>query len=153
MDWVRKVVQGSVPRPPDDALRSPRGAFFFAGLLILLLVAVGGCGRSQSAVTETKDDYQVTFATDPAPPDQGAGTVVVIIKDKQGHPVDAVSVSIEANMSHAGMIPESAAATDGANGEYRLPLNWSMGGAWYVDVKITLRNGEVVRRRFPVDVR
>ena len=36
---------------------------------------------------------------------------------------------------------------------YRLPLNWTMGGAWYVDVKITLRDGTVVRRRFPVDVK
>jgi YtkA-like len=153
MYWERKVAPGAVPRPTCNALRSPRRAFCMAGLAFLLLLLVAGCGRSQSAVTETKDDYQVTFATDPAPPDQGAGTVIVTIKDKQGRGVDAAQVSIEANMSHAGMKPESADATSGANGEYRLPLNWSMGGAWYVDVKITLRNGEVLRRRFPVDVK
>lgn len=123
------------------------------GALALLLVLAGGCGRSQAAVTETQDDYQVTLATDPVPPVQDAGTVIVVIKDKQGQGVDAARVSIEANMSHAGMTPERAEATGGANGEYRLPLRWTMGGAWYVDVKITLRDGAEVRRRFPVDVK
>ena len=56
-------------------------------------------------------------------------------------------------MTHAGMKPEYADATIGVNGEYHLPLNWSMGGGWYVDLKITLRSGEVIRRRFPVEVK
>lgn len=153
MFWERKATPGAVPRPPRNALRSPRGAFCLLGVLALVLVIGAGCGRSQAAATETKDDYQVTFATDPAPPDQGAGVVVVKIKDHQGHGVQASRVSIEANMAHAGMTPERADSTIGANGEYRLPLNWSMGGAWYVDVKITLPGGQEVRRRFPVDVK
>ena len=153
MYWERTVAPGAPPRPTGNALRSPRRAFCLLAPLVLLLLLAAGCGRSQSAVTETKDDYQVSFATDPAPPDQGAGSVIVKIKDKQGQGVDAARVSIEANMSHAGMTPEKADATIGAGGEYRLPLNWTMGGAWYVDVKITLRNGEVIRRQFPVDVK
>jgi hypothetical protein len=152
MYWERKV-PGAVPRPTCNALRYLRRAFCIAGLAFLLLLLVAGCGRSQSAQVETQDDYQITFATDPAPPDQGAGTVVVTIKDKQGQGVDAARVAIEANMNHAGMKPESAEVASGAAGEYRLPLNWTMGGAWYVDVNITLRNGEVLRRRFPVDVK
>jgi hypothetical protein len=153
MFWDRKVAPGALPRPTCNALCSPRRAFCIASLAFLLLLLAAGCGRSQSAVTETKDDYQVTFTTEPAPPNQGAGAVIVTIKDKQGQGIDAERVSIEANMSHAGMMPESADATSGASGAYRLPLNWSMGGSWYVDVKIALRNGEVVRRRFPVDVK
>lgn len=149
----RKVAPGAVPRPTCTALRSLRGAFFVAGLLVLLLFVVTGCGRMELAATETKDDYQVSFATDPAPPDQGAGIAIVTLKDKQGQSVDGARIALEANMSHAGMTPVTAEAASGANGEYRLPLNWSMGGAWYVDVKIRLSNGEVVRRRFPVDVK
>lgn len=150
MFWERKAVPGAVSRLTRNALRSPRRAFFVTGAAVLLLVIAGGCGRSQPVASQ--DDYQVTFVTDPAPPVQDAGTVIVMIKDKQGQGVDAARVSIEANMAHAGMKPEYADSTIGANGEYRLPLNWSMGGSWYVDVKITLRNGEVVHRRFPVDV-
>ncbi len=151
MFWERKVVPGAVPRPTCNALRRPARAFFLVALLGLGLVLAGACGRSQPV--ETQDDYQVMFATDPAPPVQDAGAVIVVIKDKQGRGVDVARVSIEANMAHAGMKPEYADATIGANGEYRLPLNWTMGGSWYVDVKITLKNGELVRRRFPVDVK
>lgn len=153
MHRERKVAQGAVTRLTCNALRSPRRAFLLVALLALLMVLVVGCGRSQSAATQTEDDYQVSFTTDPTPPNQGAGTVIVTIRDKQGQGVEAAGVAIEANMNHAGMVPENAETATGAGGEYRLPLNWTMGGAWYVDVKITLQNGEVVRRRFPVDVK
>jgi hypothetical protein len=153
MTRERKVARGTVTRPTRSARRSPRGALLLAAAGVLLLVFAGACGRGQLGTTETKDDYEISFATDPAPPNQGASTVVVTIKDKQGQSVDAARVSIEANMNHAGMTPENAEATFGANGEYRMPLNWTMGGEWYVDVTITLTDGEAVRRRFPVDVK
>jgi hypothetical protein len=158
MFWERRVAPGAaaggVNRPSSNALRSPRRAFLLAGLLILLVVMLGGCGRSQSAANiETKDDYQVTFATEPAAPSMGDGTVVITVKDKAGQPVDGARVSIEANMNHAGMTPEHADATTSEAGVYRLPLTWTMGGAWYVDAKITLHDGSVIRRRFPVDVK
>jgi hypothetical protein len=149
----RKVAEDAVRRPVGNALRSPRGAFLMVGLALLVVLSAGACGRSQSAVTETKDDYRITFATNPAAPGQGEGTVVVSIKDKQGQPVDGAQVSIEANMSHAGMTPVSASSASSTGGQYRLPINWTMGGSWYVDVKMTLQNGEVLRRRFPVDVK
>ncbi len=152
MCWERSVAPRAV-RPTCSALRHPARAFFVAGALILLALLLGACGRAQSAASQTKDDYQVSFATDPAPPNQGAGAVIVTVKDKQGKPVDGARVAVEANMNHAGMTPENANTAEGANGVYRMPLNWSMGGAWYVDVSITLPSGEVLRRRFPVDVK
>lgn len=158
MFWERKVAPGAAAsglnQPPSNALRQPRRAFLLAGVLILLLVGTWGCGRSQSAAAvETQDDYQVTFATEPAAPGQGDGVVLITVKDKAGQPVDNARVAIEANMNHAGMTPENAEATTGQAGVYRLPLTWTMGGAWYVDARITLSNGEVLRRRFPVDVK
>jgi hypothetical protein len=151
--WECEVAPSAVPRPNSNAWRRPRRAFFVAGLLILVLLLPAGCGRSQSALTETKDDYQVTFATDPAPPAQGAGMIIIGIKDKQGQAVENVPVSVEANMNHAGMKPESANSANGVNGEYHLPINWTMSGSWYVDVKISLPSGELIRRQFPVDVK
>jgi hypothetical protein len=158
MFWERKVAPGAaageVNRPPSNALRSPRRAFLLAAVFVLLLAAVSGCGRSQSvSAVETQDDYQVTFATEPAAPSQGDGTVVITLRDRAGQPVDGARVSIEANMNHAGMTPEYADATASEAGVYRLPLNWTMGGAWYVDAKVTLRDGQEIRRRFPVDVK
>lgn len=154
MFWERKVAPGAVNQVPSSALRRPRRAFLLVCLLILLLIAATGCGRSQSAAAiETQDDYQVTFATEPAAPSQGAGVVMITVKDKAGQPVEGARVSIEANMNHAGMTPENAEASTGEGGLYRLPLTWTMGGAWYVDAKITLSDGQEIRRRFPVDVK
>lgn len=153
MLWEREVASGAVPRPTSSALRSARRAFFVAGLAVVLLLIAAGCGRSQSAVTETKDDYRVTFATQPAPPDRGDGMVIVTVNDKQGQPVDGARVSVEANMSHAGMMPVLVDSASSQGGAYHMPIKWTMGGSWYVDVKVTLPSGEVVRRRFPVDVK
>jgi hypothetical protein len=154
MYWERKVAPGAVTMPHGNALRSPRRAFLLASVAILLMAVVSACGRSQSAAgVQTNDDYQVTFATEPAAPSQGDGVVVIGIKDKTGQPVDGARVAIEANMNHAGMTPEYANASTSEGGMYRLPLKWTMGGAWYVDAKITLPNGEVIGRRFPIDVK
>ncbi len=128
-------------------------AFFLAVLLITGLVLLGGCGRSQSAAPQTQDNYQVTFATEPAQPLIGDGTVIVTVKDKAGQPVDGARLAIEANMNHAGMVPVNAEASGGQAGVYRVPLKWTMGGAWYVDVKITTAGGQTIERRFPVDVK
>lgn len=157
MFWERRVAPGAaasgVDRPTRNALR-PRRAFLLTGLFLLLLVMASGCGRSQSAAdVQTQDDYQVTFATEPVAPNQGEGVVLITVKDKAGAPVDGARVAIEANMSHAGMTPENAETAASAAGVYRLPLTWTMGGAWYVDAKITLPGGEVIKRRFPVDVK
>jgi hypothetical protein len=154
MFWERKVAPGAVNQAPGNALRRMRRAFLLAGVLILLLAGMSGCGRSQSASSvETTDDYQVAFGTEPAAPSQGAGTVVITVKDKAGQPVDGAAVAIEANMNPAGMTPEYADAATSAGGVYRLPLTWTMGGAWYVDAQITLPDGEVIRRRFPLVVK
>jgi len=34
-----------------------------------------------------------------------------------------------------------------------VPLKWTMGGAWYVDVKIITAGGQTIQRRFQVDVK
>jgi hypothetical protein len=51
------------------------------------------------------------------------------------------------------MTPEYANVATSEGGVYRLPLRWTMGGAWYVDAKIALSDGQEIRRRFPVDVK
>jgi hypothetical protein len=134
------------------ALVGRRAAAWTAALIIVL--AFAGCGRAEQAASyETKDDYQVSFATEPSPPKVGDGTVIVTLLDANGQPVDGARVSLEANMNHAGMVPVYADISSGDAGVYRTPLKWTMGGEWYVDANITLRGGEVVRRRFPVDIK
>lgn len=124
-------------------------------LALLLLLALGlmaGCGRAQSS-PETKDNFTVTFATEPAAPAVGDGVVLLTLANPAGQPVSDAKVAIEANMSHAGMVPVNASVSGGQGGVYRVPLRWTMRGDWYVDVKFTLADGQVIGRRFPVVVK
>ncbi len=145
-------VSSGAAGPNDSALRTLCRALFIAGLLAAL-TAVGGCGRSQSGATGAQDSYQVTFATEPAQPLIGDGVVVITLEDAAGKPVDGATIAVEANMNHAGMVPVNAGSGESQDGVYRIPLRWTMGGAWYVDARITLPDGEVIQRRFPTDVK
>ena len=149
----REDAAGAPTRRLDSAPRVLSRMFLLAALLIFSLVLLGGCGRSQSAVPPTQAEYQVTFATEPAQPLIGDGTVIITVKDKAGQPVDGARLAIEANMNHAGMVPVNAEASGGQAGVYRVPLKWTMGGAWYVDVKLTTTSGQAIQRRFSVDVK
>ena len=140
------------------ALRGRRGALRLLGIvLLLLLLALTGCGRMQQANPTTQDSYSVTMVTDPAAPvsADGAvadGAVIVTLRDAAGQPVDNAQLAVEANMSHAGMTPVIANSASGKDGVYRVPLTWTMAGDWYVDVRFTLPDGQKITRRFPVSV-
>ena len=139
-------------KPARNAWRLWCRAFLLVGLALVGVMAVG-CGRAQHAAPEANDGFTVTFATEPAAPAVGDGTLIVTLTDASGHPVDGAQLAAEANMSHAGMTPVNAVATGSQDGVYRVPLAWSMSGDWFVDVKFTLPDGETVARRFPVNVR
>jgi hypothetical protein len=132
----------------STALRARCGAVCLLGVLLLL----AACGRAQQANPTTHDSFAVTLATDPAPPVMGDAAVVVTLHDAAGQPVDGARLAVEANMSHAGMVPVMGHADAGQGGVYRVPLQWTMAGDWYVDVKFTLPDGQIVTRRFPVTV-
>lgn len=151
--WVFNGVPGNGGCRPHNALRRLRRALFLALLLLLALGLAAGCGRAGKSSPETKDSYTVTFATEPAAPVVDEGVVLLTLADPTGRPVSDAQVTLEANMSHAGMVPVNASASGGQGGVYRVPLRWTMAGDWYVDVRFTLSDGQIVGRRFPVSVK
>lgn len=151
--WVPEGAPGGSQPYYRNALRLPRKALLLSLALLLMTVTMAGCGRAEKRSPETQDSFTVTFATDPTPPAIGPGTIVLTLQDATGRPVDDARVAIEANMSHAGMVPVNAEATGGQDGIYRVSLRWTMAGDWYVDVRFTLPDGQVVGRRFPTVVK
>jgi hypothetical protein len=107
----------------------------------------------QQADPTTQDAYAVTMAVEPSPPIVGPATITATLKDPAGQPVDGARLDVEANMSHAGMVPVLASTAESRAGLYRVPLQWTMAGDWYVDLKFTLPDGSRVVRRYPVSVK
>ena len=100
-----------------------------------------------------QDSHIVTLEAQPGQPVVGVGTFAITILDPAGKPVEGAQLTVEGNMSHAGMIPSAGTVMASQGGRYTIALDWTMAGAWYVDVKATLPDGRSIVRRFPVNVR
>ena len=80
----------------------------------------------------------------------GQGTMSFTLKDALGKPVTGARVSLEANMSHAGMAPVFAEAAEVGPGSYRGVVEFSMAGDWIVTIHARLADGHKVERDFEV---
>ncbi len=120
-------------------------------LLIMLLLLAAGC--RQADVTPTASaSLQIELRVEPAPPAVGDAVLIVTLTGADGQPVSDAAISARGDMSHAGMAPVLADLDTGANGVYRLPFRWTMGGDWFVDITATLPDGTTAARRFDLTV-
>ncbi len=100
---------------------------------------------AQSAVT-------IAYAPESTPVVMGASAVTITVTDAQGAPVNDAQVAITANMAHDGMMPVTGTATAAENGQYRVPLQWSMAGDWNITVTVTLPDGSQSEQVFSQQV-
>jgi hypothetical protein len=122
--------------------------------VLVMLTFLAACGRMQRAAPSTgSDGYTVTLATEPAATEVGQSIVVVTLKDGTGKPVDNAQLTIEGNMTHAGMVPVTGQVAESRDGIYRVPFEFTMSGDWLLDVVFAVQGGQTVTRRFPVSVR
>ena len=115
-----------------------------AACAVVILAACGGDGGRSV-------DMQVAAEVEPSPPSVGATTVRLDLADAGGAPIAGADVSVEANMSHAGMQPVFSDATEVAPGRYVASFEWTMAGDWFLLVTATASDG--TRRQGKVDVR
>jgi hypothetical protein len=102
---------------------------------------------------ETEDGYNVALIIVPEQAAVGPSTLYVGLKEADGQSVNGGLLEVEANMSHAGMVPVFARTTESSDGLYRVPIEWTMAGDWTVDLRFTLPDGSRVVRRYPVAVK
>ena len=53
-------------------------------------------------------------------------------------------------MTHAGMAPSFGSASETAPGQYRSPLDFSMGGDWLILVTVITPAGNKVEKQFAI---
>lgn len=85
----------------------------------------------------------------PQPPRAGQVTITLTVTDPSA-PVTGAQITLEGNMSHAGMVPVFAGARETQPGQYLATMELSMAGDWHVLVHITLADGRKVEREFEI---
>lgn len=139
----------STSRPTGYSRRVGGKGVLGALLLIALVLLLVAC---RGPAADTSGDVQLVLQVEPAPAQVGNATLVVTVTDDGDQPVDDAVVDVEGNMTHPGMVPVTARVEGGAQGIYRLPFTWSMGGDWVVTVTARLPDGRQTQADFPISV-
>jgi hypothetical protein len=69
---------------------------------------------------------------------------MVMLADVATKPVTGARITLEGNMSHAGMAPIFSDAKEIAPGRYQANLDFAMAGDWVILSHITLANGQKI---------
>lgn len=111
---------------------------------ICLLVAISACSP-QGTPTSAPIDVNISLRSEPEMLAVGTSTLIIVLEDTNGAPVNGAALQVSANMDHEGMTPLEGQSSNSADGEYRVPLTWTMGGGWNLTVTAQLANngGEV----------
>jgi hypothetical protein len=119
-------------------------------VFVFLSLVLVGCRQSSDPTPDPS--ILVNLRYEPDPPVVGEGTVIVVVRDALGNPIDNALVNIRGDMNHAGMVPVIVETQASVNGEYSVPFNWNMGGDWILTVTTTLADGSTTEVLFNVTV-
>jgi hypothetical protein len=125
----------------------------FMMAIIILLFTAGFVYGKDYMVTKQAGDYTVNVKMDKNPPVTGDNKIGITIQDKTGAEVTDAIVSIEYTMPAMPGMPAMnyKSATELKDKQYMAKINFSMSGAWNVNIKIT-RAGKTHSVKFNVDV-
>ena len=125
----------------------------FATALIILLLTVGLVYAKDYTVVKKAGSYTVEVKLDKNPPITGPNKMEINIQDDKGIKVTDATVVVEYVMpAMPGMPSMNYKAKAELNGSrYLANVNFSMSGAWAVNIKITLA-GKTQAVKLNVDV-
>lgn len=105
---------------------------------------------AQGCRNEPASDLTLAHEVSPNPPRVGPVTITLRLTDTAGRQVDGARITLEANMSHAGMVPVFADARETEPGRYQSTMELSMAGDWFILVHVTLKDGRKLERQFDI---
>jgi len=127
-----------------------RAAFWHLGAILIaacvVALAATGCRRASDEVK----DISVQETISPQPVQVGKATIAIQLADASAMPVTHARIDVEGDMSHPGMSPIFATATETSPGVYTAQLEFNMGGDWVVLSHIVLADGRKLERRIDV---
>ena len=106
-----------------------------------------GC-RRQAALPV---DLRITPEVSPQPPRVGQTTIILTLTEPAGRGVTGARITLEGNMTHAGMVPVFAEATEIGPGRYRAIVQLSMAGDWVVIAHVNLADGRKLDHQFEIN--
>lgn len=125
----------------------------FVEVIIILLLAVGLIYAKDYTVVKKTGGYTVEVKLDKNPPITGPNKMEIKIKDDKGANVTDATVVVEYGMPAMPGMPamnyKAKAALSGSR--YLANVNFSMSGAWNINIKIT-RAGKTQTVKLNVDV-
>jgi len=124
-----------------------RKNWFLLMSILLLALALAGCQRGSSTDIP---EIGLELTVSPDPPGIGQATIMLVMAGEDGQPITGAQVELEGNMSHAGMTPVFSQAREVDEGRYEAPLEFTMGGDWFILVKATLPDGRKMERQVDV---
>ena len=119
-------------------------AFFVMAWVTTL--AATACHRGADPAPEITVREQIT----PRPARVGPASVSIQLADAARGPVTDAAIMVEADMSHPGMSPVFAQASELTPGSYRASVNFNMGGDWILLLHIRLADGRKIERQLDV---
>jgi hypothetical protein len=112
--------------------------------LIILTFLLVGCRRGSN---DDISGINVDLTVSPDPPTVGLATIKLVLSNADDQPISGAVVELEGNMNHAGMVPAFSQATETDPGLYEAPLEFTMGGDWFILVKVSLPDGREFERQ------
>ncbi|MBZ0300093.1 MAG: FixH family protein [Anaerolineae bacterium] len=97
-------------------------------------------------------EVNITYQSDNDPARSGDATVTITLTSGDGNPITDASVNITGDMAHEGMMPVSGEGEHTGDGQYVVPLRWTMAGDWVVTVEVTLADGRQFEQVFDQEV-
>lgn len=128
-------------------MAAPQFCTALLAMACMATLSVTACRRAVDSAPRISVQEQIA----PQPAHIGLATVDVQLADAARNPIDRAAIMVEADMSHPGMSPVFAEASESAPGRYRANVNFNMGGDWVVLLHIKLADGRKLERQ--VDVR
>jgi hypothetical protein len=123
-------------------------------LVVVVVVVAPVFGIGFHGPPNTSSGVTVEFRIKPQPVRVGPIVISLTLTDASNHPVTGAQLEVEADMSHAGMSPVFAPASEVQPGRYESYLSLGMAGDWVILLHGTLPHGEKLERQFDVrDVR